>query len=49
MILKKTPAEIEAMKRAGELSARVLREVGARCVPGATTLELDRFAERFIC
>ena len=48
MILKKTPVEIEAMKRAGELSARVLREVGARCVPGTTTLELDRFAERFI-
>lgn len=47
-IILKTPAEIEAMKVAGELSARVLREVGARCVPGVSTLTLDRFAEEFI-
>lgn len=44
----KTPGEIEAMKRAGALSAAVLREVGARCVPGVTTKELDEFAEEFI-
>ena len=36
------------MKRAGALSAAVLREVGSRCVPGVTTLELDQFAEEFI-
>ena len=36
------------MKRAGRLSAAVLREVGARVAPGVTTLELDRFAEAFI-
>lgn len=36
------------MKKAGELSAAVLREIGARCKPGVTTLELDRFAERYI-
>ena len=47
-ILQKTPQEIEAMKKAGELSARVLREVGARVCPGVTTGELDRFAETFI-
>ena len=47
-VILKTPEEIEGMKRAGELSARVLREVGARCVPGVSTLELDQFAERFI-
>ena len=47
-VILKTPAEIEAMKRAGELSAAVLREVGARCVPGVTTLELDEFAEDYI-
>ena len=47
-VILKTPAEIEAMKRAGELSAAVLREVGARCVPGVTTLELDEFAESYI-
>ena len=47
-VIKKTPAEIEAMKEAGRLSAAVLREVGARCVPGVTTLELDEFAEYYI-
>ena len=47
-IVLKTPGEIEAMKAAGELSARVLREVGARCKPGVTTLELDEIAETFI-
>lgn len=48
MITLKTPAEIEAMKEAGYLSARVLREVGALVEPGISTLELDDFAERFI-
>ena len=47
-IILKTPGEIEAMKAAGELSARVLREVGAHCKPGVTTLELDEIAETFI-
>ena len=47
-VILKTPEEIEAMKRAGELSAAVLREVGARCVPGVSTLELDTFAESYI-
>lgn len=47
-VILKSPEQIEAMKRAGELSAAVLREVGARCVPGVSTLELDRFAEDYI-
>ena len=47
-VIKKSPAEIEAMKAAGRLSAAVLREVGQRCVPGVTTLELDEFAEDYI-
>ena len=47
-VIRKSPAEIEAMKGAGRLSAAVLREVGARCVPGVTTLELDEFAEDYI-
>ena len=47
-VILKTPEEIEAMKEAGRLSASVLREVGARCVPGVTTLELDEFAEDYI-
>ena len=47
-VIKKSPAEIEAMKAAGRLSAAVLREVGQRCVPGVSTLELDEFAEDYI-
>ena len=47
-VILKSPEEIEAMKKAGALSAAVLREVGARCVPGVTTLELDQFAEDYI-
>ena len=47
-VILKSPAEIEAMQEAGRLSAAVLREVGARCVPGVSTLELDEFAEDYI-
>ena len=47
-VVLKSPADIEAMKEAGRLSAMVLREVGKRCVPGVSTLELDQFAEDFI-
>lgn len=47
-VVLKSKAEIEAMKAAGRLSAMVLREVGMRCVPGVSTLELDEFAETFI-
>ena len=47
-VIIKTPQDIEAMKEAGRLSAAVLREVGARCVPGVSTLELDEFAEDYI-
>lgn len=48
MIIRKSPAEIEAMKEAGRVSAKVLREVGKRIRPGVSTLELDEFAERLI-
>lgn len=48
VIIKKSPAEIDAMKEAGRISAKVLREVGARIQPGVSTLELDRFAESLI-
>ncbi len=48
MIIKKSPAEIEAMKEAGRVSAKVLREVGKRIRPGVSTLELDEFAETLI-
>lgn len=47
-VILKSLGEIEAMKAAGRLSAQVLREVGAHCKPGVTTLELDELAETFI-
>lgn len=47
-IILKSPGEIEAMKAACVLSSQVLREVGAHCKPGVTTLELDEIAETFI-
>lgn len=47
-IIYKSPAEIEAMKEAGRLSAYVLRKVGEAVEPGISTLELDALAERII-
>ncbi len=44
----KSPAEIDAMKEAGRLSAEVLRLVGGMVRPGVTTLELDEFVETYI-
>lgn len=48
VIIKKSSAEIEAMKEAGRISAKVLREVGKRIKPGVSTMDLDRFAEMLI-
>ena len=48
MIAKKTPQDIEAMAKAGELSAKALRVAGAAVAPGVSTLELDRIAEEVI-
>ena len=48
MVIKKSPAEIEAMKEAGRLSAEVLRVVGEHVMPGVSTLELDELAETYI-
>jgi methionyl aminopeptidase len=48
MIHLKTPADIEAMKEAGRVSAKVLRKTGELVRPGISTLELDRFAENLI-
>ena len=47
-IILKSPAQIEAMKEAGRLSAYVLRMVGQAIEPGVSTLELDALAERTI-
>ena len=48
MIIKKSPRDIDAMAKAGELSAKALRVVGAAVKPGVSTLELDRLAEETI-
>lgn len=44
----KTPGEIELMDQANRIVHKVLEAVGARMVPGVTSRELDRLAERVI-
>ena len=46
MVQLKSPAEIEKLRRAGRYVAQVLDEVAELVKPGATTLDLDRFAEK---
>lgn len=48
MIVKKEPAQIEKMARAGEVVAGCLAMMRAASRPGVTTAELDRQAEDFI-
>lgn len=48
MIHLKTAAEIEAIARGGAILAALYREIPGQLQPGATTAELDRWAEAFI-
>ena len=48
MIVKKTPAEIDQMARAGEIHVRCMDLIESKIRPGVTTAELDEAAERFI-
>lgn len=48
MIIRKSAHEIELMKEAGRISARVLRLVGEAVRPGISTAELDELAETVI-
>lgn len=48
MITLKTPQEVEAIARAGAILAQLFEAMPARIRPGATTAELDRFADAFI-
>jgi methionyl aminopeptidase len=41
MITKKTPEEIEILKEAGSILAKILREIAKEAVPGVNTLALD--------
>lgn len=47
-IFLKTEDEIELMRRANQLVARTLAEVGRHIKPGVTTLQLDQIAEEYI-
>jgi methionyl aminopeptidase len=46
--LIKTPDEIEKMRVAGRLTAKVLEAVGEIIKPGITTAAIDEFCERYI-
>lgn len=48
MIVRKTPAEIDAMAKAGEIHVRTMNLVAGKIRAGVTTGELDAAAERFI-
>jgi methionyl aminopeptidase len=48
MIIRKSPAEIETMAKAGRVVADTLALVGEHVRPGATTAELDELADEFI-
>src|SRR5687767_1303416 len=48
MIVKKTPAEIDKMARAGEILVRTTDLLAGKVRAGVTTGDLDRAAEKFI-
>jgi len=48
VISLKSPEEIDAIGRAGAILGELYRQIPRKVVPGASTLELDRFAEGFI-
>jgi methionyl aminopeptidase len=48
MIVRKTPAELEKMRRSGLLVWQVLQKVKELAVEGATTLDLEAAAEKMI-
>ena len=48
MISIKTPAEIEKMRIAGQLTAQVLTALSAQMQPGITTMFIDEFCEDYI-
>jgi methionyl aminopeptidase len=48
MIVKKSPAEIDKMARAGEILVRTMDLLAGKIRPGVTTADLDAAAETFI-
>ena len=48
MIIIKTPEEIMKMKKAGEILANVHKEIAKMIRPGITTMDIDRFVEKYL-
>ena len=48
MISLKTPAEIEAMARAGRIIGKLFEELPSHVEAGVSTADLDRFVEEYI-
>jgi methionyl aminopeptidase len=48
VIVKKSPAEIDAMAAAGDILVRCMDLLATKIRPGVTTADLDQAAERFI-
>ena len=48
MIIRKTPAEIDAMARAGEIHVRTMNLLAGKIRAGVTTADLDAAAEKYI-
>src|SRR6476661_3057023 len=48
MIIGKSQKEIDKMRAAGQLVGRVLQQLRGMVVPGITTLDVDRAAEKMI-
>src|SRR4029450_10565031 len=48
MVVIKSPQEIEKIKRAGRVVAKVLSQIKEYIKPAVSTLELDRLAEEWI-
>jgi methionyl aminopeptidase len=48
MIICKSPAEIEKLRKSGRVVRQILMETSEKVLPGVTTLELERFVEKRI-
>src|SRR5262245_41617237 len=48
MVIIKSPEEIEKIRRAGRIVAKVLLQIKDFIKPGVTTLQLDQLAEKWI-
>ena len=48
MVILKTAREMAAMRQAGRISSRALREAGKAVEPGVSTLEIDSIVRSYI-